>query len=154
MIRRGIGARTIRENPTPVKITDQLATLWRVMRRWPATVGYLYSNCTRPPLDPLSGGREMRVAYEGIVFPGLRAFEPDLIMISAGFDAHRDDPLANLNWVEDDFGWVTTEICRIAAQCCAGRVVSVLEGGYDLDALASGVRVHLDALIAHVEALG
>jgi acetoin utilization deacetylase AcuC-like enzyme len=75
-------------------------------------------------------------------------------MISAGFDAHRDDPLANLNWLTEDFGWVTGEICKIAADCCAGRVVSTLEGGYDLDGLAASVRAHLDALIAHVETLG
>ncbi len=110
-------------------------------------------NIFNAPLSPMSGGREMRVAYEGIVFPALRAFDPDLVMISAGFDAHAQDPLANLNWATEDFGWVTAEICRIAAECCAGRVVSTLEGGYDLDGLASAVRAHLDALIAHVEAL-
>ena len=111
-------------------------------------------NIFNAPLDPMSGGREMRAAYEGIVFPALRGFDPDLVMISAGFDAHRDDPLANLNWVAEDFGWVTAEICRIAAECCDGRVVSTREGGYDLDGLASAVRAHLDALIAHVETLG
>jgi acetoin utilization deacetylase AcuC-like enzyme len=110
-------------------------------------------NIFNAPLDPMSGGREMRVAYEGIVFPALRAFDPDLVMISAGFDAHAQDPLANLNWLTEDFGWVTTEICKIAAECCAGRVVSTLEGGCDLDGLADSVRTHLDALIAHAEAL-
>ena len=109
-------------------------------------------NIFNAPLAPMSGGREMRVAYEGIVFPALRAFAPELIMISAGFDAHRDDPLANLNWLAQDFGWVTTEICKIAAECCDGRVVSTLEGGYDLDGLAESTRAHLDALIAHAEA--
>jgi acetoin utilization deacetylase AcuC-like enzyme len=111
-------------------------------------------NIFNAPLNPMSGGREMRVAYEGIVFPALREFDPDLVMISAGFDAHRDDPLANLNWGPEDFGWVTGEICKIAAECCEGRVVSTLEGGYDLDGLASALRAHLDALIAHVETLG
>jgi acetoin utilization deacetylase AcuC-like enzyme len=110
-------------------------------------------NIFNAPLKPMSGGREMRVAYEGIVFPALREFNPDLVMISAGFDAHAQDPLANLNWLTEDFGWVTTEICKIAAECCAGRVVSTLEGGYDLDGLADSVRTHLDALIAHAEAL-
>ena len=109
-------------------------------------------NIFNAPLNPMSGGREMRAAYEGIVFPALREFDPDLVMISAGFDAHAQDPLANLNWLTEDFGWVTGEICRIAAECCAGRVVSMLEGGYDLDALAESVRAHLDALIAHAEA--
>jgi acetoin utilization deacetylase AcuC-like enzyme len=110
-------------------------------------------NIFNAPLNPMSGGREMRVAYEGIVFPALRAFDPDLIMISAGFDADAHDPLANLNWVPGDFGWVTAGICKIAAQCCAGRVVSTLEGGYDLDGLAGAVRAHLDALIAIAETL-
>jgi acetoin utilization deacetylase AcuC-like enzyme len=106
-------------------------------------------NIFNAPLDPMSGGREMRVAYDGIVFPALRAFKPDLIMISAGFDAHRDDPLANL---AQDFGWVTAQICKIAAECCEGRVVSTLEGGYDLDGLSDSLAAHLDALIAHAEA--
>jgi acetoin utilization deacetylase AcuC-like enzyme len=108
-------------------------------------------NIFNAPLAPNTGGREMRAAYQGIVFPALRAFDPDLIMISAGFDAHRDDPLANLMWTAADFGWVTTEICKIAAECCDGRVVSTLEGGYDLDGLANSLGAHLDALIAHAE---
>jgi acetoin utilization deacetylase AcuC-like enzyme len=108
-------------------------------------------NIFNAPLAPMTGGREMRAASEGIVFPALRAFGPDLIMISAGFDAHRDDPLANLMWTEADFGWVTGEICKIAAECCEGRVVSTLEGGYDLDGLANSLGAHLDALIAHAE---
>ncbi len=110
-------------------------------------------NIFNAPLEPMSGGREMRLAYEGIVFPALRAFDPDLVMISAGFDAHAADPLANLNWTEEDFGWITAGICQIAAECCEGRVVSMLEGGYDLDGLAGAVGAHLDALIAHLETL-
>ena len=110
-------------------------------------------NIFNAPLAPMSGGREMRVAYEDIVFPALREFAPELIMISAGFDAHAADPLANLNWRDDDFGWVTAEICKIATDCCDGRVASTLEGGYDLDGLAGSLRAHLDALIAHAEAL-
>jgi acetoin utilization deacetylase AcuC-like enzyme len=106
-------------------------------------------NIFNAPLRPMTGGREMRVAYESIILPAVRTFRPDLVMISAGFDAHASDPLANLNWHAEDFGWVTAEICRIAAECCAGRVVSTLEGGYDLDALAESVGAHLDALIAH-----
>jgi len=109
-------------------------------------------NIFNAPLAPMTGGREMRSAYEGIVFPALRDFQPELLMISAGFDAHAADPLANLNWTEADFGWVTAEICSIAAECCDGRVVSTLEGGYDLDGLAGSVAAHLDALIAHTEA--
>ena len=109
-------------------------------------------NIFNVPLNPMSGAREMRLAYEGTIFPELRAFKPELLMISAGFDAHAADPLANLNWQAEDFAWVTTELCKIAEECCEGRVVSTLEGGYDLDALADSVAAHLDALIAHVEA--
>lgn len=109
-------------------------------------------NIHNVPLAPMSGGPEMRAAYEDVIFPAVRDFGPELIMISAGFDAHRDDPLANLNWTAQDFGWLTQEICRLAAQCCDGRVVSTLEGGYDLDGLAESLAAHLDALIAHAEA--
>jgi acetoin utilization deacetylase AcuC-like enzyme len=99
----------------------------------------------------MTGGREMREAYENRILPALRAFDPDLLMISAGFDAHRDDPLANLNWMPEDFAWVTRELCAAADQCCDGRVVSTLEGGYDLDGLATSVAAHLDVLIDHAE---
>ena len=108
-------------------------------------------NVFNAPLAPMTGGREMRAAYEERILPAVRDFVPDLVMISAGFDAHRDDPLANLNWLPEDFGWVTAAICRVAAECCDGRVVSTLEGGYDLDGLAESLRAHLDALIAHAE---
>jgi len=77
----------------------------------------------------------------------LSVFAPEFIFISAGFDAHRADPLANLNLVEDDFAWITNEICSIAARVCEGRVVSSLEGGYDLEALARSTAAHLGALM-------
>ncbi len=106
-------------------------------------------NIVNAPLPPHSGGAEMRKAMERIVLPALDGFRPDLVMISAGFDAHRRDPLAMLEWEDEDFGWATARICEIAAQHCDGRVVSTLEGGYDLEGLAGGTRSHLDALIAH-----
>jgi acetoin utilization deacetylase AcuC-like enzyme len=108
-------------------------------------------NIHNAPLAPMSGSHEMRAAYEKVLFPAIRDFGPELILVSAGFDAHRADPLANLNWTAEDFRWLTGEICRLAAQCCEGRVVSTLEGGYDLDALGQSVAAHLDALIAHAE---
>ena len=74
-------------------------------------------------------------------------FAPELVLISAGFDAHIDDPLANLNWDEDDFTWITREICALANRHAEGRVVSTLEGGYDLDALASSVAAHVKVLM-------
>ena len=108
-------------------------------------------NIVNVPLGPMTGGAEMRAAYEERVLPAVRDFAPQLLMISAGFDAHRDDPLANLNWLPDDFAWVTRELCALAADCCDGRVVSTLEGGYDLDGLAASLAAHLDVLIQHAE---
>ena len=70
-------------------------------------------------------------------------------MISAGFDAHRDDPLANLNWTAEDFRWATERLCDAAADLCDGRVVSTLEGGYDLDGLADSLTAHLEVLRDH-----
>jgi acetoin utilization deacetylase AcuC-like enzyme len=110
-------------------------------------------NIVNVPLRPNSGGKDMRLAYEGQILPALRHFAPELILISAGFDAHVNDPLANLNWMDSDFGWVTSEICKVAAEVCGGRVVSALEGGYDLDGLTEGLRAHLDALITHAESV-
>jgi acetoin utilization deacetylase AcuC-like enzyme len=76
----------------------------------------------------------------------LRAWGPELIVISAGFDAHRDDPLAGLAWTEADFERLTAAVCDVAAECCSGRVVSTLEGGYDLPALAGSVAAHVGEL--------
>lgn len=106
-------------------------------------------NIVNAPLPPMSGGAEMREAFENRVLPALRLHEPQLVMISAGFDAHRDDPLASLNWTPEDFRWATERIAEIAAECCEGRLVSTLEGGYDLDGLATSLAAHLDVLDAH-----
>lgn len=92
------------------------------------------------------GGAEFRKLYERNVFPELDRFKPELVMISAGFDAHRDDPLGGLNLVEDDFAWVTRELKKTAALHSGGKIVSVLEGGYDLEALKNSVSAHLQAL--------
>ena len=108
-------------------------------------------NIFNAPLSPMTGGREMRDAFEQRVLPAVRAHEPDLIMISAGFDAHRDDPLANLMWTAEDFRWATERLCRGRRRIFAtGSVVSTLEGGYDLDGLANQPgSAHLDVLSAH-----
>ncbi len=87
-----------------------------------------------------------RAAYEERVFPAIDRFSPDLIMISAGFDAHRDDPLAQMTLTEDDYAWVTGRLLALARRHCGGRIVSVLEGGYDLPSLKSCVAAHIDAL--------
>ena len=98
------------------------------------------------PLHPGSDGAAMRAAYEAQVFPRIDAFAPELILISAGFDAHADDPLAGLTWQAEDFGWLTGRLCDLAAAHCGGRVVSTLEGGYDLPALAASVAAHVGVL--------
>jgi acetoin utilization deacetylase AcuC-like enzyme len=94
------------------------------------------------PLRTGSGGRAMREVYEGVVFPALAQWEPELLLISAGFDAHADDPLAGLEWQAEDYRWLTERLCDFAG----GRVVSSLEGGYDLDALAASVAAHVGVL--------
>ena len=98
------------------------------------------------PLSEGSGGGAMRNAYERLIFPALTRWQPELILISAGFDAHADDPLAGLNWRADDFAWLTRRICDLADQFCGGRVVSCLEGGYDLPALTASVAAHVAVL--------
>jgi acetoin utilization deacetylase AcuC-like enzyme len=98
------------------------------------------------PLPPGSDGAAMRAAYAALAFPRLEAFRPDLILISAGFDAHARDPLAQLMWDEDDYIWLTERLCDIADAHAAGRVVSALEGGYDLAALQASVAAHVGVL--------
>ncbi len=88
----------------------------------------------------------MRAAYTDEILPAVAAWQPQLILLSAGFDAHQDDPLAGLQWQTADYAWLTQQICDLAAECCDGRVVSCLEGGYDLPALAASVAAHVDAL--------
>lgn len=103
-------------------------------------------NICNAPLRPGDGGDVFRQAFKDRVLPGLHNFAPDLILISAGFDAHRDDPLANLQLVAADFAWATEKIVDYADQQAGGRVVSMLEGGYDLAALAESVAAHVDVL--------
>ncbi|HEX3653448.1 MAG TPA: histone deacetylase family protein [Rhizomicrobium sp.] len=105
------------------------------------------NNVLNCPLQPGSGSAEFRAVYRDSVLPAVEQFAPDFIFMSAGFDAHRADPLANLNLHEDDFAWITHEICTVAKRVCGGRVVSTLEGGYDLDALAASAAAHVQALI-------
>ena len=81
------------------------------------------------------------------MLPAIRHFNPQLIVISAGFDAHRLDPLAGLNLEDDDFHWITSELMRIADATCEGRIVSILEGGYSLDGLATSTAAHVRALM-------
>jgi acetoin utilization deacetylase AcuC-like enzyme len=106
-------------------------------------------NIANVPLSPGSGTEPFRAAYTDVILPELRAFNPDLLLISAGFDAHIQDPLCQLNVTTPDFAWVTEALMEVADECCDGRVVSTLEGGYDLEALAESVSVHVNALMGY-----
>jgi acetoin utilization deacetylase AcuC-like enzyme len=105
-------------------------------------------NIWNAPLRPGDGGDRFKEAFESRILPALRNFSPDLVLISAGFDAHQDDPLANLRLLEPDFAWATNKIAEIAARQSEGRLVSMLEGGYNLAALARSVGVHVGALMS------
>jgi acetoin utilization deacetylase AcuC-like enzyme len=105
------------------------------------------NNILNIPLPPNTMGKDFRYLYENKVFPALEKFSPDLLLVSAGFDAHASDPLANINLAEEDFAWVTGRLCDLADKHCNGRLVSTLEGGYDLDALATCVTTHLKTLL-------
>lgn len=107
-------------------------------------------NIVNVPLAPMSGSREFRDAITRRILPALDEFRPELVLISAGFDAHRNDPLAQLMLVEADYAWVTDELITLAARHGHGRVVSSLEGGYDLGALAGSVAAHVGRLMAAV----
>jgi len=105
-------------------------------------------NIVNVPLRPMSGSAEFRFAFNEFILPALEDFRPDIILISAGFDAHRADPLAQLMLVEADYAWVTERLMAVAARHCEGRIVSSLEGGYDLDALAASAAAHVRTLMA------
>ncbi|WP_332700437.1 histone deacetylase family protein [Devosia sp.] len=104
-------------------------------------------NITNVPLDPNSDGTSMRDAYLTRIIPALIDFSPDLILISAGFDAHERDPLAQLNWQSADYGWLTGKLMDVAGRACGNRIVSLLEGGYDLKGLAGGASHHVAMLM-------
>lgn len=104
-------------------------------------------NIVNAPLHPRDGSAAFRSAWSNIILPALDQFAPGLLIISAGFDAHVADPLAQLRLETNDFAWITDELVAIADKHCGGRVVSVLEGGYDLDALAASAAVHVRRLM-------
>lgn len=103
-------------------------------------------NVFNGPLDPNSDGGTMRELYRDRILPALNDFAPDIILISAGFDAEQRDPLAQLNWVASDFAWLTGKLMDLADKHCDNRIISLLEGGYDLDGLAAGVTAHVGML--------
>jgi acetoin utilization deacetylase AcuC-like enzyme len=106
-----------------------------------------HNTVVNAPLRPGDGGEVFRAAFETRILPRLAEFKPELVIISAGFDAHMRDPLANINLDENDFTWATQKLMDVADRHADGRLVSVLEGGYDLQALGNSVAAHVTALM-------
>jgi acetoin utilization deacetylase AcuC-like enzyme len=104
-------------------------------------------NIFNAPLNPGGGGADFRGAYEARILPALDAFAPDFLLVSAGFDAHLREPLAQLRLLEPDFAWITEKLLAAAEKHCGGKLVSTLEGGYDLEALATSTAAHVQTLM-------
>ncbi|MCX7213889.1 MAG: histone deacetylase family protein [Burkholderiales bacterium] len=107
----------------------------------------LGQNMLNVPLAPYSGGQALRDAVADAWLPALRDFKPQMLFISAGFDAHRDDDISQLGWVDADYAWVTRQLADLADELCEGRIVSMLEGGYNLPALGRCVEAHVRGLL-------
>jgi acetoin utilization deacetylase AcuC-like enzyme len=110
------------------------------------------TNMVNVPLSPRTRGDALKKAVEEYWLPALESFKPEMLFISAGFDAHRDDDMANLGWVDADYAWVTARMVEVAERHAKGRIVSVLEGGYELHALARSVGMHVGVLLGAVDA--
>jgi acetoin utilization deacetylase AcuC-like enzyme len=106
-----------------------------------------HNNVVNVPLPPMADGHLFREQLAAQILPAMRKFKPELVLISAGFDAHEADPLASLRFHEADYHWATAELVKVAVEHCRGRVVSTLEGGYDLNALAHSAASHVRALM-------
>jgi acetoin utilization deacetylase AcuC-like enzyme len=125
------------------------------MPLWPGT-GFenetgAFNNIINYPLKPEVDGQDLINAYKKEILEKVSEFKPEMLFISAGFDAHKNDPLANLNFSTDDFRIITKLLCEFAANHCKGRVVSTLEGGYDLPSLAECVAAHVKVLMEHAK---
>lgn len=135
----------LQDDPRALVITSQQMPLWPgsgyASERGP------HQTVLNIPLAPGTDGTHALAEYRAKVLPALHQFQPELTLISAGFDAHQDDPLAQLNWTAETYSEMTDLLTEAAQTLCAGRVVSVLEGGYDLDALAASVRAHVQSLM-------
>jgi acetoin utilization deacetylase AcuC-like enzyme len=130
---------------------DLLFTSTHQMPLYPGTGSAEETGCAgnivNVPLAPYAGSAEFRKALERTILPAISGFSPEFLLISAGFDAHADDPLANLNFQDGDYSWATAELMALAAEHCQGRLVSTLEGGYNLRALATSVAAHVRQLM-------
>ncbi|PXV59848.1 Acetoin utilization deacetylase AcuC [Dyella jiangningensis] len=104
-------------------------------------------NIVNAPLSPGDGSYEFRELWEGVLIPKLHAFKPQLLLVSAGFDAHRNDPLADLRLGSEDYAWITQRLVDVARAHAQGRMVSTLEGGYNLLALSTSVAAHVGELL-------
>lgn len=134
-------------DPNIMLVTSQQMPLWP--GTGDASEKGAHDNVINLPLTPNSAGDVLMDAYKNDIFPRLTAFKPDFLIISAGFDAHENDPLANLDFSTQDFRDITEMLCGFADKHCQGRVVSTLEGGYDLGGLADGVDAHIGVLMEH-----
>ncbi|MEK9670911.1 MAG: histone deacetylase family protein [Rhodospirillaceae bacterium] len=141
-------------NGTQHSFNDDPDLFYASSHQWPYYPGTgateetgIDKNICNLPLEAGAGTEEFRRGYKNRVMPALRAFKPDFLIISAGFDAHHRDPLANLNLTTEDFVWITAELLNVAHECCDDRVISCLEGGYDLSALAESTAAHVRALM-------
>ncbi len=115
---------------------------------YPGTrLGGTPSNIVHAPLHAGDGGEAFRTAYEDRVLPTVEAFAPQLLLISAGFDAHIEDEMSGLALQDDDYRWLSERLVKLAQRHCGGRIVSMLEGGYSLAALGRGVAIHIRALL-------
>lgn len=141
-------------NGTQAAFYDQPKILYASSHQMPLYPGTGYptetgvGNIINVPLAAGDSGVEFRQKYSNIILPALKKFNPELLLISAGFDAHKDDPLSSIMLVEDDFKWITEQLMSIADNCCNNRIISVLEGGYNLNALAASVAVHVKTLMS------
>ncbi len=135
----------LQDDPRALVVTSQQMPLWpgtgAASDRGP------HGTVLNVPLAPGTDGAHAIAEYTRVVMPALIKHQPELILISAGFDAHQDDPLAQLNWTVDTYARLTDMLAETARDLCKGRVVSVLEGGYDLDALAACARAHVQSLM-------
>ena len=144
-VHHGNGTQAIFENnPDVLYVSSHQSPLY------PGT-GYIeetgVGNILNLPLAAGDGSEPFQNAWSKLGLPAIHNFEPDLILISAGFDAHQRDPLAQLEVQDEDYRWITEELCDLATDSCQGRVASILEGGYDLQALASASRAHVKGLL-------
>jgi len=139
-------------NGTQTAFYEQPQVLYASSHQWPHYPGSGHplengvGNIINVPLPAGTNGATFRTKYLDIILPAVRKFQPQLVLISAGFDAHKDDPLASLRLLEEDYRWITDELVKIADDYCGGRIISSLEGGYNLKALAASVAAHVSSL--------